>query len=231
MLCFQSELPQHSIDAWIVPIKGKQWVNLLDELIVRLWPVILHSTASHVATVIPIWPMRCISIVLWEISTRRWQWKARWVPVPMSMNGRPGRTDPTELNIDRARGTVAPTLVRYISTPTPILASILLPINSGPRSLTSSPTPSCPHIVTPQPLVHMQQDDPIKRRSSLFPRTKRTSPYQHPSAVHESLGAREWKEKYSKYQTRHPSRLKSRIWKAYDDDVSSSSRHVLLIAA
>ena len=157
--------------------------------------------------------------------------KARWVPVPMSMNGRSGRTDPTELNIDRARGTVAPTLVRYISTPTPILASILLPINSGPRSLTSSPTPSCPHIVTPQPLVHMQQDDPIKRRSSSFPRTKRTSPYQHPSAVHESLDAREWKEKYSKYQMRHPSRLKSRIWKAYDDDVSSSSRHVLLIAA
>jgi hypothetical protein len=32
-------------------------------LIVRLWPVVLHSTASHVATIIPIWPMRCISIV------------------------------------------------------------------------------------------------------------------------------------------------------------------------
>jgi hypothetical protein len=37
-------------------------------LIVRLWPVILHSTASHVATIIPIWPMRCVSIVMWEIS-------------------------------------------------------------------------------------------------------------------------------------------------------------------
>jgi hypothetical protein len=35
-------------------------------LIVRLWPVILHSTAFHVATIIIIWPMRCISIVMWE---------------------------------------------------------------------------------------------------------------------------------------------------------------------
>jgi hypothetical protein len=36
-------------------------------LIVRLWPVVLHSTASHVAAIIPIRPMRCISIVMWKI--------------------------------------------------------------------------------------------------------------------------------------------------------------------
>lgn len=94
-----------------------------------------------------------------------------------------------------------------------------------------SPTPSCPPIVTPQVLVHMQQDDPTKRRSSSFPRTKRRSHHPYPGEVHESLDARERKEKYSKYQTSHPSRLKGRIWKAYDDDVTSSSRHVLLIAA
>lgn len=45
--------------------------------IVRLWPVMLHSTASRVASIIPIWPMRCIRIVKWEISGnshKTWQW-------------------------------------------------------------------------------------------------------------------------------------------------------------
>lgn len=63
----------------------------------------------------------------------------------------------------------------------------------------SSQTPSCPHIVTPQPLAHTQQEDPIKRRSLSFPRTKKRNPYQYPSAVRERPEGREWKGKYSKY--------------------------------
>jgi hypothetical protein len=40
----------------------------MNSLIVRLWPVKRHSTASDVATTIPNWPMRFISIIMWEIS-------------------------------------------------------------------------------------------------------------------------------------------------------------------
>lgn len=139
----------------------------------------------------------------------------------MSRNGRPGRDDRVEPRDFHGTSTGQ----RQLNTDTH-----LHPTNSGPRSH-SSPTPSCPHIVNPQRPVHVQQEDPIKRRSSSFPRTKRRNPYQYPSAVRESPDARERKERYSKYQTRHPSRLKSRNWKVYDDDVTSSSRHVLLIAA
>ena len=145
--------------------------------------------------------------------------------MPASKNGRPGRADRVEPT--KARDLAQVALLQETSQHrhpfTPYQHQSLL--------THSSPTSSCLHIVIPQPLVHVQQEDPIKRRSSLFPRTKRRNPYQYPSAVRESPDVREWKEKYSKYQMRHPSRLKSRNWKAYDDNVTSSSRHVLLIAA
>jgi hypothetical protein len=126
-----------------------------------------------------------------------------------------------------ARGVGACTGQRHLNTDN----HLHTPYQLRSSLIHSSPTPSCPHIVTPQPLVHMQQEDPIKRPSSLFPRTKMRNPYQYPGVVRESPDARERKEKYSKYRTRHPLRLKSRNWKAYDDDVASSSRHVLIIAA
>ena len=51
--------------------------------------------------------------------------------------------------------------------------------------------------------------------------------YQYASADRESPDAREWKAKYSKYQKMYLSRLKSRNWKAYDNDVTNLSRYVL----
>jgi hypothetical protein len=75
------------------------------------------------------------------------------------------------------------------------------------------------------------QDDHIKRLLSSFPRTKKRSTDQYPSAVRESPDARGPKAKYLKYQRTHPLRSKSGNRKAYDNDVTSLSRHVLLIAA
>jgi hypothetical protein len=65
-------------------------------------------------------------------------------------------------------------------------------------------------------------------RQSSFPQTKEKSLYPYPHADLKDQDAREGKAGLSQWQ-RH-SRPKSSNWKAYGNDVVSSSRQVLLAA-
>lgn len=180
-------------------------VNSLDKTYCATLPaVILHNTASHVATIITNRPMHCINVVMWEIGSNSHKTiavvamkrkKAR-ASATGSANGQCQGTDvraePTEVQ-PRIDGTgLSPNTDIWPLFYT--LLTLVLAYSLPPLPLTLS----CPHIVDPQPLVHMQHEGPINRRSSSFPRTKVRNPHQYPRGVRESPNARERKEKYSK---------------------------------
>jgi hypothetical protein len=124
----------------------------MNSLIVRLWPVILHSTASHVATIIKIWPMRCISIVTSGISGN--SDKAVAVVVmkrKASANVKDWTSGPGR-QLNQRHGTC--TGQRQLNTDIH-----LHPINSGPRSL----TPPQPH--------HARASSPLNRSFTCSRRT------------------------------------------------------------
>lgn len=173
---------RNSINAWIVPTNGKQWVVELTYC--ATVAVILHSTASHVATIIPIWPMRCISIVMWEISGN--SHKAVAVVAmkrKASVNVKERKSGPgrTELN----QGSMATGLaqVEDISTPTPIytlstpvLAQSLLPNTIMPAHRHASTARSGgPYKTSIIVISSDEEDEPLSvpKRGSRKPRRSR----------------------------------------------------------
>jgi hypothetical protein len=129
-----------------------------------------QSIAIHVAGIMSIWPMHCCTCLRMSFGGVRgmitWQQDVGYGLVRGEVRAGLDGVEPRSVAAGTGQDISTHPFGLYF---TPYQLRSLLTL--------SSPTPSCPHIVAPQPLVHIHQDDPIKHRSSSFPQTKKENLY------------------------------------------------------